>query len=455
MYGELSASMNITMLVIKNTAAMDFALPLLWKIKQGIPHANVSVLYCTLSRKKILRQSRFYSEVLSTCGISQYDFADFLQFPYVSLRGLWRWLCSQSDWDSSPWDMRLHQFPASGRVARYVQHSLNQLEDLLGQKVSVQQILPSLNPDIVLLDHTASSVRRERDRLFDYFRQTRKKVVLLPHAPHHARTTAFTPFDKEGELLPDHCEFWMPFRFDRTWEVVPEKRNQFVYVGYPGLDSEWLEHITADSHLGSSNKSRLSRLQEPLKCLFVIRRFLPRGRSRGRGDNAFVYDYAEFSRYLNLVKESLEKVGTEIELIVKPHPSNDFQALKDVFAESEIPNWRITYDSIYGVLSEIDFVISLYSTVFFIPAMAGIPVVLLHSSTQSVVHEEDVMKQLYTGFRFYLANPEDLPLRLKEVIEIAAERRRTDKAAQDGDVEHLRYFYPDGALQRALERLRP
>lgn len=444
--------MNILMLVVKNTAALDFAVPLLWKIKQENPQANVSVLYCTLSRKKILRESRFYSEVLSSSGIVEYDFADFLQVPYVTLRGLWRRLCSKSNRDSSSWDQRLCQFPAGRRVAYYMQRSISVLESFLTRKVNVQEILPSLNPDIILLDHTSSSAFNEKDRLFGYFRQAKKKVVLLPHAPHHARTIAFTPFDKKGEILPDYCEFWMPFRFDRTWEALPEKRNQFVYVGYPGLDSEWLEKITTDSSIDSTNKKRLAQHKKPLRCLFVVRRFLAKGQTRGSGDNAFVYSYAEFSHYLNLLKMSLEKAGTEVELIVKPHPSTDFQTLNDVFGESGIQNWRITHDSIYGILSEIDFVISLYSTVFFIPAMAGIPVVLLHSSTQSVVHQEDEFKQLYTGLRFYLENPEDLPLRLKDVIEIAYERRRAG-LEWDGDVKHLRHFYPDGAMERCMERL--
>ena len=187
--------------------------------------------------------------------------------------------------------------------------------------------------------------------------------------------------------------------------------------------------------------------------MFIIRAFLPKGRIRTPAVDAFILDYAEFSYYLNLVGTALKNAGVDIELIVKPHPSNDFQALKDVFSESGIPNWRITHEPVYALLPECDFVISLYSTVLLIPAMVGIPVVLLSSRTQSVVHREDTMKQLYTGLRFYLENPEDLPLRLKEVIELASERRRTGGVVWNGDTEHLRYFYPDGATQRCLELL--
>ena len=445
--------MNILMLVIKNTAALDFVLPLLWKIKQDIPQANVSVLYCTLSRKKILRQSRFYSELLGRCGISQYDLADYLRYPYVALRGLWRRVCSKSNWDSSPWEPRLGQLPGGMRAAHYIQYSLNRLENFLTRNVIVQQILPLLNPDVVLFDNTARTRFYGRDHVYAYLASVKRKVVLLPHAPHHSSTTAFTPFDEQGEELPEYCEFWMPFKFDRTWERLPEKKSQFAYVGYPGLDTEWLEKFRPGGHVHSAHSARASRCAEPLRCLFIIRRFLPKGQTRTPDVDRFIYDYDEFSHYVTLVATALKKAGTDIELIVKPHPSNDFQALRHVFAESGIPNCRITYDSIYAVLSEVDFVISLYSTTLLIPAMAGIPVVLLHSSTQSVVHQEDIMKELYTGLDFYLDSAEDLPLRLNEVIEIASERRRTGRAASNGDAVHLRYFFPDGATQRCLERL--
>ena len=446
--------LNILMLMIKNTAALDFALPLLWKIKQENPQANVSVLYWTLSRRKILRKSRFYSEVLSSSGISQFDFADFLQPPYVVLRELWRWLFSKSRYDSSPWEHRLRRLPFGRLLGKLIRRFLNRVERFLMSKVDYQHILPSLCPDIVLFDTTTVTASlADRDYFYNYFQRARKKVVLLPHAPHHVWTVAFTPFDAKGEQLPDYCEFWMPFRFERTWEALPERRSQFAYVGYPGLDSEWLAQIESGNLLRSTVKPRLSRSEDSLRCLFVIRKFLVKGQARMPHHTAFIYDYDEILYYLNLVGTALKQAGVDIELIVKPHPSNNFPAVKDLFAESKISNWRITHDSIYSILPEIDFVISLYSTVFFIPAMTGIPVVLLNSSTQSVVHQEGLMKKLYTGFHFYLENPEDLPVRLREVIEVVSERRRSSGAVPTGDADHLRYFYPDGAIQRCLERL--
>ena len=441
--------MSILMLLIKNTAALDFALPLLCKIKQDYPQANVSILYCALNRKQFLRESQFYTNILSEHGITQYDFANFLQPPYGYFPRLWLWLFSKSHRDSSTWLQRPRWFPFRRRTARYLQYLLERLENFIKTKVNYQQVLPSLAPDIVLFDNTVKTQFYGREHIYSYLASEKKEVFLLPHAPHHGYLTALTPFDDASEILPDYCEFWMPFRFDKSWEKLPEKKLQFAYVGYPGLDSEWLDQFSRNTPQYAKGKTNSPHSNEPLKCMFVVRRFMAKGQP---SPEAYIYEYDEFSFYLKLVGTALKVAGIDIELIVKPHPSNDFQALQDIFAESGILNWRITHDPIYASLSEIDFVISLYSTVFFIPAMSGIPVAILNSSTQTVVHQEDIMKQLYTGFRFYLENPEDLSLRLKEIVGIALERRKTGKAWQ-GDVEHLRYFYPDGATQKCLNQM--
>lgn len=444
--------MNILVILIKNTAALDFVLPVLWKIKQKHSQANVSVLYCTLNKKKILRKSRFYSDMLNTYRIREYDFSSFLKPPYMFLKGVWGRLFSKSDRDSLSVNQKYSRFPFWKSFSSYIQYGLKWLEIFLIQRVNFQQILPSLNPDVILLDNTTSRANRVRGFIMDYLERTRKKTILLPHAPHHSSTTAFTPFNKVKQL-PDYCEFWMPFKFEKTWEAVPGKESQFVYVGYPGLDAEWLAHIGANTRYGSAINMKVTSTNQPLRSLFVVRRFLEKGQKRSEGDNAFVYDFDEFSYYLDLVGSAIEKMGTDIEVIVKPHPSNDYKVLKDTLRESNICNWRVSYEPIYALLSEIDFVISLYSTVLLIPAMAGIPVMLLNSSTQSVVHQEDEFKRLYTGLRFYLKNPEDLPLRLKEVIDVALEQRNSKKIIWKGDAEHLRYFYPDGTMKRCMERL--
>jgi len=319
--------------------------------------------------------------------------------------------------------------------------------------VSVRQILPSFSPDIVLFDNTLITRFYGREHFYAYFASQKKKVVLLPHAPHHGYLTAFTPFDDVGDELPDYCEFWMPFKYARSWEKLPDKKSQFSYVGYPGMDSKWLDNFKLGTQPCLTGEPKPSPSRHALTCLFIIRRFLPKEQAGRPGPDAYIYSYDEFLYYIKLVETAFKNTGIDIELIVKPHPSSDYETLRHVFAESGIANWRISYEPVYALLAVCDFTISLYSTVPLITAMAGIPTVLLNSSTQDMVHQEDIMKQLYTGLHFYLENPEDLPNRLKEVIDIASERKSTGGTVCTEDVEHLRQFYPDGAMQRCLDRL--
>lgn len=438
---------KILLILIKNTSPLDYGVPLLWEIKRSHPTAKVSVLYCVLSRKKILRNSRLYSEILSENGIAEYDLADFLPAPYAAWKDLWRRLCAKSDWDSTTLLHSWRRVPLVKPLARNLQRSLNLMERFLVRRVDTAHILPALNPDVILFDNRTTTQFHGRDDFYAYFEQTRKPVVLLPHAPHHSGTTTFTPFDERGEKLPAYCDYWMPFIHDRSWVNRPDQKNQFAYVGYPGLDSKWLSWVQ------SRSTARRPQLDSPLRCLFIIRKFLNEGQTRPPGHDAYLFDYEEFAYYLNLVGTAIRSSDTEIELVVKPHPSNDFVTLGKAFAASNIPRWRIFEDPIYAALPECDFVISLYSTTLLIPAMVGIPVVLLHSRIQDEIHQWAEIQQMYTGLYFYLENPEDLPNRLKEVIDLAQCRRRGETALWDQDVRHLRAFYPDGASLRAMKRL--
>lgn len=438
---------HILLMVIKNISALDYSLPLLWKIRRADPRARVSVLYCVLSRRKILRRSSFYSRVLGDIGAAEYDFADFLQAPFSLATGLWRRLCGRSSWDSPAYKgFRGGLLRRSGRRAQRV---LNWCEGFLAHRVDHARVLTTLDPDVILFDNRGRTEFVGREHFYEYFERTGKRIFLLPHAPHHTGTTAFTPFDERGEALPNYCEFWMPFLHDRTWEVVPQRREQFRRVGYPGLDAEWLAWLRGNGAAATGEPALSVGAGRPLRCLFIIRKFLRPGKKRPAGHDAYIFENEEFARYLRLVREAIAGCGREVELVLKPHPSNDYLSCRRELEASGIARWRITHESVYAEVPRCDLVISLYSTTLLIPAMAGIPVILLHSRIQDEIHQWAEMKELYAGLRYYLAEPERLPETMREVVK-ALDR---GEAPVDADVRHLREFYPDGALHRCLERL--
>ena len=426
---------HVLLIVFKATSTLDYALPLLWKIKQDRPDANVSVLYCVLNKKRILRKSRYYSQSLAEWGVKEWEFSDFLPRRYFCTKAAWKWLFRASDWDSSH-DGILRRLPLAGKASQL----LSRAEGRILRQVMYENALRFLSPDVVLFENRLRTPFPNRKYVYRFLHQTQRKVILLPHAPHHAWRTVFTPFDDKGLALPDYAEYWMPFKFERTWEALPEQRSQFAYVGYPGLDSQWLDQIGPAP----------ARTTGPLRCLYVIRNFLSPGEVRTAETSRFRPDYEEFRRLTDTVARALDQAG-DVELIVKPHPSNDFNELKRVFARTGIRNWRITHEPIYALTDKIDCVISLYSTVLFVPAMMGIPVILLNSKAQQVAHEWDRMAELYEGLRYYLDDPDELPDVFADLVGMI--RNRPASPPWLADIEHLRSFYPDGAMATAMARL--
>lgn len=439
--------MKILLIVVKNTSAIDYALPILWKIRRAHPEANLAVLYCAISRNKILRKSRFYSSVLKECAIPQYDFADFLKQPYSMLGGFWRSIFSASNWDLTPGDFMGSPYR---RLRGLALRALKKAESFLGRAVDIEHILPALNPDVVLLDNRSETRFYGREHFFEYFKRAAKKIMLLPHAPHHTGTAAFTPFDERGERLPDYCEYWMPFKFDTPWVHIPEKRQQFMYVGYPGLDNEWLDWLKTKS--SGIRREAASKNAGLLRCLFIIRKFLEKGETKPPGHDEYIFSHEEFSRHLGILREAVARAGTAVEIVVKPHPSNNYEAVRAAMEASGIPLWSISHEPIYAHVNSIDYVVSLYSTTLLIPAMAGIPVFLLKSRIQDEIHKWLEMKNLYSGLHFYLENPAELVARFPEVAKTII-AGGNERAVWRADTQHLRNFYPDGALGRALERL--
>ena len=50
-------------------------------------------------------------------------------------------------------------------------------------------------------------------------------------------------------------------------------------------------------------------------------------------------------------------LGQNVDVIVKPHPSNSMKSLKGALKVAGIKNWKIMTDSLYSALNEIDFII--------------------------------------------------------------------------------------------------
>ena len=422
-------SKKILHLVIKNTSSLDFVLPFFWKLRKKHPEYELSVLYCTFDKRSILRTSSFYSKIFSEIGVEEYDFLDFIRPSMQFLKRLFRGVFKGSYTDKRSFfeikeNLKNGRFGVIGDLLLLAYYRL--LYSFAQKFIDFTAIMPFFDADIILLDNRAKSNFPGRDAIFGYMYKAKRKVVLIPHAPHYRDPVSeFCPFDEKGEAFPSFCEHWIPMKYGEPWKAIGLDRpdNRFVYSGYPGFDKEWLNFC----------KSRIKKRDNTRRILFIIRRFLDKGIKRTDDVDYYILDFDDFYKPLLVIKEVMQELG-DVELIIKAHPSNNYRKLVDVVKQSGIKNWTITYEPIYALLGLVDVVVSLPSTILLVPAMAGIPTILIMNKLQFRINERwSVLWDLYSNMNYKVDTISNLPGILKEAL--------TFKDKQTKDIEHIGSFY--------------
>ena len=166
----------------------------------------------------------------------------------------------------------------------------------------------------------------------------------------------------------------------------------------------------------------------------------------------WVFDYEEFMQIARAVIRALRKTKLDITLVVKPHPSNDFKEVENVLRLLDYDNFQITYESIYQVLPQCDFAISISSTVMLVPAIYGLPTIFLNSSVKDTFERWAPMKDLFSGLQFYVEDLDHLDRTVDHVVSVLKKGMSLQEHIEK-DVQHFRTFYPDGSLDLCMKRL--
>lgn len=420
--------MNITLIIIKNTAPLDFIFPMLNEMYKNYPDITCNILYCDLSKYRYIRKSKYYTKKFRGLGIKEFDYISFLPKTSLIKQEIFRKVLSKSPKDSNNYLKKLRTI-------------ISKLEMRLYSQVNFINIVGSLSPNIILLGNTESKNGPGVKEILETIYNENIQTFLLPHAPHHRDTKIFTPFFKEqGWILPEFCEYWMPFKYDHPWDSLPSFKKQFHYIGYPGLDKDWLEKIKREQTRKSKNK----------RILFIIRRFTGIDSIEIDSDKTedFIYNYQEVLGVCLTINDILKKELNNYKVTIKPHPSNDYTSVKKLIKKSKLKHWGITYEPIYDAIGKVDLIISMYSTTHLIPAMAGIPVIIMASSVQTIAEQDPFIKELYRGMQFALNDN----LQLSTIIEMLKNDNDISRYILL-DKKHIRKYYPDKAIQRSIDRI--
>ena len=440
---------HILQIVIKNTSTMDYTLPLLWGIRQNNPNTKLTILYCVADKRQIIRDSKYIDKFCDENSVNQYDFTDFIKPKFKFFTPLWRKLFSKSYSDQLSLRSFLYKNKEISKIElidTLLSRLLKLIEYNLGRVlIDVNNILPKLDADFVLFDNRTTTTFYGREKFYRYFEETKIPIALLPHAPHYnSPTDEFCKFDEQNENpLPQYTEHWMPFEFAEPWLVTPSHRDQFIKVGYPGLDSNWITH---------QMKSKDTKKNGELKCLILTRKFLSKGAIRPDNCDPFTLDYDEVLHALQDMVNAASKCSISVKFIIKPHPSGSSIENQKILQDSGMKNYEVTYESFYKLLPNIDFEISQFSTSLMLPVVYGIPTIVVNSSVQEYIHNQwSVVKDMYLGLNFFTKDYMDLEENFIEIVDILKEKKNNMKVKED--MKFMRQYAMDNGINNCIERI--
>jgi hypothetical protein len=433
-----TGSPRILGLVVKHIGSLEFMIPLLVDLRERHPGAEIVILLCAHTRSMMLRGSGFYESVARRHAIRIADLCDTVSGRRSVLAPLARMACLHG------WSDHVERTSPVGKAAARMEQAGQGFLLKVLETADPAAFVRHFRPDIVLFGNMGAEYPG-RQALLDALEDSCGRLFLVPHAPTYYQLDDFVSYDKtRGDVLPARAEYWNNFPHSRPDLRMPAQAGQFHYTGYPGLDAAWLRRCRP-AGVPSSRR---------LKCLFLIRMFTGLGSGRSEKSSPEVYDGEEMARIRDVVAGAINTCGRDVEVIIKPHPANNYRTLAAAFKGSFTGPWRVSYESVYGLLRDCDLVISLWTTALFMPAMAGVPVLLLNSSVQQYIHGRwDVMRDLYTGLQHYLQDPQELPERLSSVLGTVDKQRAEGRPLQGPDVAYLRQYFPEGAMQRCRARL--
>lgn len=440
---------RILCFVYKATSELDFLLPLLWKIRRDHDDVDITVLYCVADRQRILRGSKFYSDFFSKIRAREYDFSSFISRSLVKLVNL----VSPSSVGTSYWDLQHLDGYSSNKLIRYLRPSryINKLLDyFFSILINPHDIFSRISPSLIFFAPRGYSFPGKK-KLIKYTYKYRRQVVLFPHGPFISNGCDVLNYggSTTGEKpVPSFCEYWYSLREEQTAKAYPDIAHQIVYVGYPGLDNEWLEYLRREYYIEGKGKKDESNKERIYKCLFIVRKFEKNARDYG------VLQYDEFVNLIQSVVTVFKKCRHRIHIIVKPHPSNDFVGLKYIMDNVGYNNWEISSEPNYLLMQECDFVLTVPSTSFLVPLMFGKPVIIIKTSFLDQMKEAwSFMERFFYGSKFLVRDQDSLEKMVKLILKMLVSGNPSEHELIKENVKYFRKYFPDGALNRCLQRL--
>lgn len=436
---------RVTAVVCKNISELDFLLPVVWRMRRLWPHTEIVILYASHAKSQILRECTFYSEGLRDFGATELDMLDSVPWSAGAARLLGQCVLR------SNWDYReTRNGPMAGAIDRGRRAIAGRLATWADRRFDAGVLRRRAQAPILFWPHR-SAMMHASGTVWRALGSGSRTIIHYPHGPYYSGGSfrIQLPPDcrdaKDGDVPRNH-DVWYPHMADNVADAYPEDRERFFFSGYPGLDTAWLEYVRSLHGLRSGAAERGC-----LNCLFLIRKF------EESGTDEYAFRPRELLALCSKVSQGIRECGRKVRMTVKPHPSNDYPATRALLNSTGAADWDITYDPVYLASVKSDLVVSVPSTSNLIPALLGLPTVLLNCSVKEVFDRWAGMRRLYPdSLQFYAPSLDDIPRKIAEASAFAWDHPRAQgiPVMPTNDVAHFRREFPDGMLESIEARLK-
>jgi len=217
--------------------------------------------------------------------------------------------------------------------------------------------------------------------------------------------------------------------------------ERWVYVGYPAFDTWWFSYISKMMSANPHFSSVLPTKRRRLRCLFVMRDITLKHNHiwQTTGD--------EFNLIVTALKD-LTRVY-DLEIVVKPHPSQNLAQLKGLLFGSSDKYIYLVQEPIISILPSTDFAITVHTSGAYFPMIWGVPTIHLIKPS-SYKDFPKIFYDLETNARHAVWDLIQLYAVCAKLVDDLVHGNSVPN-----DVEHMRKYYPDGSIQLIMGQLRP
>lgn len=432
--------MKIIQLIVKNSSILDFTIPFYWGIISKYKNIKVVLLYCSIDKRQLIPNNTWYIKNLKKYNIDiiEYDLLNLFECKFF-LNNFFRFISKEYNETTPNYFEKKNIINLSlvSKLHRIIIKILFKLSskylNLMTHKIDFKGFINRFNPDIFFLDNREDLKFIGSEVIFKSIFNSKKSKVVIPHAPHYSVSEyAFSPVNPHGKEIYDDCDIWLPFQKAKPWISKPDLIKQFFYVGYPGLDTKWLNFC---------RKSKIQKTQKKLINVFYIgRKFLD-----FKNSNFVTLDFNTVYSEIFQINKSFVDLNLNYKLIFKIHPSGSFYMAQKLLKKLKIHDYEITIKPIYSHLASTDIVLSTYSTSAIIPAMAGIPTLIFKSKVQAEVNSlwKEIDK-LYSNMMYFI-EINQIKKTLNQIL---------NNTNNFNDIAHLRKYFPDKSIERCNNRIK-